>query len=474
MRVFQYLSLVLVLFAGIVLAQSVNPQITDSVTSSNSLTPFQSYCHEQCFELTDDERCSQLCYSDDSSLSSFCNEVCVSNGQSEVVCGLGCNLVLEKRTTMASCFDSCAQTKSSAECDSQCGITSTVKTIANVIGMAIKENITDISLISDLVQTSLEQPFTSVSIMELDDVQISDNATAKSQNGSSLEVDRSRSMTTSRSGALETIEIPVMLSENEQLESFNDNNIIVEGNSMRMRLSDGFGDAEAELKVNTTGFIGTGDSAKAEVTDIHLTVSEIKSAVVRNSNDPFKPSEVNQQETKLTLDIELNTLPKNASISVNKANISQSDALNMLKTLNNTLNSYDNEIAGVGALMSVDKTNLDNQDEIKNARLTFQISKSWVDSNGGIENVRVLRQDGSVNEILDADLVETAGNYYSFGAFSSKGLSLYAVVTVGVVSPVGDDATTASIASGGINVILIGAVLLIVAAAIYFIVLKRK
>lgn len=435
-------------------------------------TNFGNYCYERCFNLTGDVRCNQLCYLEKNDFEISCNDLCISSGQSQQICNTGCKIMSEKRSLLSECFNNCTQSAPSDICDTRCNLTSTVKTIAKIVNLAIKENISDLNEIIELLNESL---LANVSIENIEDFSLSSNASAYSIDGKSLEINRSVKIKIGIVNNIEEIELPVILEEGKKLKEFKDKGIILKDNVLNISLP-GIENTVNVLQIKTDDFIGTGSSAKAKIKEIHLMISNISTNIDDSSGSYEK---LDQKQFELNMDAKLTRLPRNVSLSITKTNRSEKDVRDMINAFNSTFASNNSFIRNVSIVFKVDKINLRNVKDVENVRLTFRIDKKWVNSNGGKSNIKILRRDGVIDEVLDTSFVREIGTNYEFEAFSRNGLSLYAVVTVGAAIPTekyepsGPSTSLPTTQTAGINIVMIGAVLIIVLVIVYFMIFNK-
>ncbi|WP_449405392.1 PKD domain-containing protein [Methanolacinia paynteri] len=84
------------------------------------------------------------------------------------------------------------------------------------------------------------------------------------------------------------------------------------------------------------------------------------------------------------------------------------------------------DVSKVAYTMNIVKTNLENGQDIKEARITMSVPVSWVDANGGISSIKIIRiaEDGT-KEVLNTTYVGMSGGLMVFEGYSPNGLSLF-------------------------------------------------
>jgi hypothetical protein len=434
---------------AIILSAAFAQQITDSVTSAVSKSPFDNYCYSTCIVLANDSRCENLCLSNDTEFNSFCNEICMERYGNAVLCKL-CTPLVEKRADMKSCFDRCSASNSEATCDNDCNITSTVKTLMATMGVVVKGNVTE----------------DKAAIIERRVADMFPNSTIARALGKELIVTEGRMNFTEVDGK-KYIRLPVGLANNEKLDSLVDslNNITIINDTVFIPIRSRIGPAMASIVAETNGIRGKDGIGEGEITSIKLKTEAVKAAFVATVNRTVKDPEV-------TIDADLNGMPDSAVMDIKSSDVPVA-TLERFKTIAKGMNLTIKEKA---LAVEVVKENLQNQKDIARARIRVKVDKSWADSVGGINALRIMREDNGSYEMLNTSSAGEQDGMLIVDGDSPNGLSLYAMVTVGVTAPTGDTGkiVVSPGSGGGINPLLIGAILLVVVAAVYFFVLKKK
>ena len=123
----------------------------------------------------------------------------------------------------------------------------------------------------------------------------------------------------------------------------------------------------------------------------------------------------------------LNSLPASATLSVRPAEVS-ADATGGFAT---AAGQSGFQLGESGPAVIVEKTGLENGVQIRDATITMSVDEAWVQANGGVDSVRVFRQDGDTREMLQTQFVGyDAQGRMVFRAISPNGLSLFALYAV--------------------------------------------
>jgi len=435
---------------AIILSAAFAQQITDSVAQAASKSPFDNYCYNKCIILANDTRCEKLCLSDSEGFNSFCSGTCMEKSGNANLCTMGCALLVKKRTDMRSCFNSCSVSNSEAACDAGCNITSTVKTMMATVGLAARGDMTE----------------DKAAIVERRVADLFPNSTIAKALGRELIIKEGRMNFTEVDGK-KYIRLPVGLENNEKLDSLEDrlNNITIINDTVYIPIRSRIGPVIASIVAETGGIRGKDGIGEGEIKSIKLRTEAVKAVFVAATNRTFKEPEV-------TIDADLNSIPDSAVLDVKSSDVSAA-TFERFKTIARGMNLTIKEKAFA---VEVIKENLQNQKDIARARIRMKVDRSWVESVGGISALRIMREDNGRYEMLGTTSAGEQDGMLIVEGDSPNGLSLYAMVTVGVTAPTGDTGkiVVSSGSGSGINPMLIGAILLVVVAAVYFFVLKKK
>ncbi|VVB73867.1 Uncharacterised protein [uncultured archaeon] len=436
---------------AIMLSAAFAQQITDPADQAGSQSPFDKYCYTNCIALANDSRCADLCTSNNEAFGSFCSDVCLAKGGNSNLCTMGCALLVKKRADMKSCFDSCSASNSDIACDNDCNVTSTVKTIMTTVGLA----------------TTGEMNATKAGIIERRIADLFPNSTVATSLGKEILVREGRMNFTDVDGK-RYIRLPIGLENNEKLDSLVDRltNVTIINDTVYIPIRSRIGPTVASIVAETNGIRGKDGIGEGEITSIKLKTEAVPVALATASDRIVKPSEV-------TVDADLNDIPDSAALDVKDTSV-PAGKLERFKIIARGMNLTINETP---IAIEITKENLQNKADVARARIRMKVDKAWVMQDvGGVVNLRIMREDNGNYEMLDTSLVGEEGGMLIIEGDSPNGLSLYAMVTVGVTAPTGDTGkvVVSPGSGGGINPILIGAILLVVVAAVYLFVLKKK
>ena len=197
------------------------------------------------------------------------------------------------------------------------------------------------------------------------------------------------------------------------------NNIIVDSGSYTITIK-----SDKTPKTN-------GDSLVSDVTGIELETDPVEAVLDELGN------------VSGSVNIELNDLPEDSGleVTIEKGNSGNGTAFQIAAS------SSGLNVDNVAYTMNIVKSNLTNGKEIKEARITMSVPESWVEANGGIESIKIIRiaEDGR-KEVLDTTYIGTSSGIMTFEGYSPNGLSMFGLAATTEQPP----ATLASIpASGG-------------------------
>lgn len=136
-----------------------------------------------------------------------------------------------------------------------------------------------------------------------------------------------------------------------------------------------------------------------------------------------------------SIDVDLLKIPEDASLGVTvqeKPNPDARASFVLAATNSGT------EIVDIAFTIVVARTNVSNETDLGEARISIRVSEAWVEAHGGAGNIRIFRygDDGSV-EILETLIIgrDTEGNFI-FEGISPNGLSVFALVVLKAAPPV--------------------------------------
>ncbi|ADN35976.1 PKD domain containing protein [Methanolacinia petrolearia DSM 11571] len=193
------------------------------------------------------------------------------------------------------------------------------------------------------------------------------------------------------------------------------NNIIVDSGSYTITIKSD--------KTPTTN----GDSLVSDVTGIELETDPVEAVLDELGN------------VSGSVDIELNDLPEDSGleVTIEKGNSGSGTAFQIAAS------SSGLNVDNVAYTMNIVKSNLTNGKEIKEARITMSVPESWVEANGGIESIKIIRiaEDGK-KEVLNTTYIGTSNGIMTFEGYSPNGLSMF-----GLAATTQQPEVTASLAS---------------------------
>jgi hypothetical protein len=282
------------------------------------------------------------------------------------------------------------------------------------------------------------------------------------------------------------VNIPVNLGEGQNLDSFTDsagltfenNTLEIPGSStggFLLNVTDDADSLETSLIINTGDCVGTGDEARAEV-------KSIKSSSGYTSKD-LSEEDPSVGEVSSTIGLNLATLPQNASVKIVTSREPDPEADSAFKLAASGAGA---ESYNIAYTINIEKTNLVNDQDILDATITMVVGKDWVEANGGIENVSIIRYDpeSGTNQVLETRFAgyDSQGRAI-FTALSPDGLSIFGLVVLNskpAVSPAGSPLATSpasvpgSSAAEPFNGWLIVLIIVIAVIIIFLIIRRRK
>jgi len=232
---------------------------------------------------------------------------------------------------------------------------------------------------------------------------------------------------------VQLVELPVELSKGALLSVFRDpeTGVSLENGKLVLPMRDGgnvVGGIVADVEVSNASVNANG-SVSARVKRARLAFRE-KMALF---DDGFFAVSVNARLKRIT---------ENASASIGLKKFLGEKTRVKLEALAKQKRFALRELS---AVVEVEKAGLQDESEIDDVVITFRVPVRWVRAQGGVNNVRVLREadDGSVEELETKFVkIDLFGNAV-FKAFSPKGLSVFAVYSVQFLAPEKPSATAA-------------------------------
>ncbi len=259
------------------------------------------------------------------------------------------------------------------------------------------------------------------------------NATAFDSLGRALRVRRAALFSLLQENGLQLVEIPVELPNGAVLKSFRDpeTGVSLENGKLVIPMREG--------NNIVGGIIADVDAGKANASANGNVIMRIKQArlAFREKmalfDDKFFAASVNARLKRIT---------ENASASIDLKKVLGEKTRAKFEALAKQKRFSLRELS---AVIEIKKAGLRDKNEIDDAEIVFRVPMSWVRAQGGVNNVRVLREadDGSVEE-LETRLIKTGlfGNAV-FSAVSPNGLSVFAVYSVQFLKPESGSVTQA-------------------------------
>ena len=206
------------------------------------------------------------------------------------------------------------------------------------------------------------------------------------------------------------------------------NNIVIDSDSCTITIKSN--------EIPTTN----GDSLVSDVTGIELETDPVEAVLDELGN------------VSGSVNLELNDLPENSGLEVTleKGESGNGTAFQIAAS------SEGLNISSVAYTMNIVKSNLTNGQEIKEARITMSVPESWVEANGGVDSIKIIRiaEDGK-KEVLDTTHIGTSSGIMTFEGYSPNGLSMFGLAATtqqqSTTTPVSysSGTFTASSSSGG-------------------------
>ena len=297
-------------------------------------------------------------------------------------------------------------------------------------------------------------------------IKISEVATAVSEKNQIMNI-TSVEIKAIKVNETQMIQIPVAIPEEGKLKEFVDveTGVEIKNKTISIPMKDEFGAKVATLIAKTDDVTGMGPVAVAAVKEVKLEVEErtveLKAPIAAPRVAPATP--------KISISVDLKELPEeNASIKVKDVNVSAPGVNLTLQKFENITKQMNLSIKSKGVIVQIEKTKLVDQKDIKSATVKVKVAKEWVNENGGIDKVRMLREgDDGISEMLNATFSGEEDGNYIFEAKSPKGLSLYALVTVEYMPPSEEKKLP-------IDIVLVGIAAVIILGGMAILFLGRK
>mgnify|MGYP005841284545 CR=1 FL=1 len=126
-------------------------------------------------------------------------------------------------------------------------------------------------------------------------------------------------------------------------------------------------------------------------------------------------------------------------------------------------------------VLIVEKHNLANGRDIRNAVITMKVSPEWVEAHGGADAIKIFRYDNGRSEMLETHYAGNENGLMVFEGISPSGLSIFALTAVNELPKPMQEAAGKG---ANMNVLLIlgaiSAIVLVVAGVVGYVVVKKK
>jgi PKD repeat protein len=187
--------------------------------------------------------------------------------------------------------------------------------------------------------------------------------------------------------------------------------------------------------ITTSGIVEENGVISADITDI-----QVASEPVTDIISDLGPVEA-------SFDTHLTNLPTDATIMTSIDAECREDAYSAFQLVATGAGMV---IQDVAYTLNIQKENLWDGDDVFDATIRMVAPASWVDANGGVENIRIFRYpDSGETQVLVTIATDLGDGNYLFEAFSPNGMSVFGLVGVTipqknsppVLDPIGDKET---------------------------------
>ena len=280
-------------------------------------------------------------------------------------------------------------------------------------------------------------------------------------------------ITVSKQGNKLVLSIPITLQEGNKLQSLADsvglayqnNELLLPASSITsngramLQVFDDFGELETTFIITTSDFVGSGSKAIANI----ISIRTVSGFAVKDftKEDPYLG------EVASSISLELDYLPDSSKVKI-------ATRLGPGENANGAFQLVAID-AGMGVIsvayvIDIEKTNLENKTDIKSATVTMIADREWVEANGGIEAIRIIRYDpdNGGKQVLDT----TFQGYDDKGRAIFKGYSPDGLSIFGLVGEKPDDLTLPTNFSWWwLSILLVAAIVLVI---FWFILFKKQ
>jgi hypothetical protein len=139
-------------------------------------------------------------------------------------------------------------------------------------------------------------------------------------------------------------------------------------------------------------------------------------------------------EVAASISVDLLQIPAGASITVT---VSKEPSPEASASFVLAATDAGTTIVDIAYTINVQRTNLSNETDVGEARLTMTVSETWVNAQGSTANVRIFRfgDDGS-HQVLETNVVGRTNGDIIFEGISPDGLSIFGLVALKAAPPI--------------------------------------
>jgi len=245
----------------------------------------------------------------------------------------------------------------------------------------------------------------------------------------------------------------------------------LEGNITKIIMKDSAGNEAAEMITELQDTREISGRIEGTIKNIEMTLKEQQLRAAVKIGEKIEEIGIKAQITA-----NLNKIPEDASVNMKVLNVVDKDKARDFETeaLKRGL-----KIAGRAGSIRIDKINMKNIEDVKNATVTFKIDKSWL-GNASVSQIKILKEsDEGITEITETSYAGEENGQYIFTGISLNGLSTFAVFVTETITTTGTEGQQPSAALPELSKYLIWiavAIIIVFVAAIgiYLAMRKRK
>lgn len=217
------------------------------------------------------------------------------------------------------------------------------------------------------------------------------------------------------------LELPVTLSAEGSLQSFNDpaSGITVENRKVTIPVKSADGVETMTITADVERVQSEAAGARVVATNVLLTSKELS---VDFSGDSRTADRIS-----VSFEVQLKSLPQNASATTS---VSREISLEARRGFEMNALLDGKAVAEIGAVLTVEKTNLEGGVDLGSAQITMKIGRDWVNKYGQ-EKIKILRYgDRGDSTVLDTSFAGYEGDQAVFRGASPNGLSSFALTAL--------------------------------------------